>query len=87
MKYIKNIVKEKEKEEKLIKKIEESKIKLRRMRNKRLNEFGKLCCDYGLHNFDIKLVKQALSQLSKDLSADETWRARSAVEEPTIGVR
>lgn len=69
MKYIKNIVKEKEKEEKLIKKIEKSKIKLRRMQNKRLNEFGKLCCDYGLHNFDIKLVKQALSQLSKDLSA------------------
>ena len=29
----------------------------------------------------------SLSQLSLDAAYDETWRARSAVEEPLIGVR
>lgn len=59
----------KEKEEKLIKQIEKSKIKLRQIQNKRINEFGKLACDHGLHNFDKKLVKAALSKISKELSA------------------
>jgi hypothetical protein len=59
----------KEKEEKLIKQIEKSKIKLRQIQNKRINEFGKLACDHGLHNFDKKLVKAALAEISKELSA------------------
>lgn len=58
----------KEKEEKLIKKIEKSKIKLREIQNKRINEFGKLAFDHGLHHFDKKLVKSAFSKLSKELS-------------------
>ena len=70
MKYIKNSLKEKEKEEKLIRKIEKKKNKLKKIQAKRINEFGKLACDdFGLHNFDIKLVKAALSQLAKELSA------------------
>ena len=59
----------KEKESKLIEKIEKAKKDLSRLQDKRRNEIGRLACKHGLDAFDDKLLDQSFAKLSKELAS------------------
>ncbi len=58
----------KEKEQKLIEKIEQAKKDLARLQDKRRIELGKLACKHGLDAYEDSALDKAFAKLSKELS-------------------
>ena len=58
----------KEKENKLIEKIEKAKKDLIRLQDKRRHEIGKLACKHGLDAFDDNVLDQSFAKLSAELT-------------------
>lgn len=58
----------KEKERKLIEKIEQAKQELSRLQDKRKIEIGKLACKHGLDAFENSFLDKAFATLSKELA-------------------
>jgi hypothetical protein len=54
----------------LLDKIEKAKIKLDKLQDKHKLEIGSLAYKHGLHQFDIKQLDSAFSNLFKELSRD-----------------
>lgn len=57
----------KEKEQKLIDKIERAKKELLQLQEKRRKEIGQLACKHGLDDFDDNVLESAFLKLSKEL--------------------
>ncbi len=58
----------KEKENKLIEKIEKAKKELSRLQDKRRVEIGKLACKHGLHGYDDALLDKHFANLADVLA-------------------
>lgn len=59
----------KEKENRLIEKIEKAKKDLQKLQEKRRIEIGRLACKYGLDGYENKLLGERFSDLAKELSS------------------
>ncbi len=60
--------KAKEKESKLIEKIQKAKKDLSRLQDKRRSEIGKLACKYGLDIYDDRILDKSFFKLSEELA-------------------
>lgn len=58
----------KDKESKLIEKIEKAKQELFKLQQKRRNEIGKLACKHGLGAFDDNVLNEKFSKLAEELA-------------------
>ena len=58
----------KEKEQKLINKIERAQKELSRLQEKRRHEIGKLACKHGLDSFDDATLNNCFSKLAEELA-------------------
>lgn len=57
-----------DKEQEYLKIIDDTKIKLKKLQDKKKIELGELACKCGLSDFDLKELKMHFLKLAKDLS-------------------